>query len=100
MHRTMFTVIAAVAMTVTFAAAQQPRAPAQQPPPAGAIPAPQAVECQTFTATDARGVVQHYEDCTPPDGLVQRCEVINATDARGRVRKIQNCARVTPDTPR
>jgi hypothetical protein len=95
MIRTMLAAIAATAMCMTIAVAQQP-APRPAPAPATELPAPKAVECQNFTATNERGVVQHYEDCTPTDGSVKRCEVIDATDARGRVRKIQNCALVAP----
>jgi hypothetical protein len=82
-------------VTVAAQPAPAPRGASQGESP---IPAPQTTQCQNFVATNAQGVVQHYEDCTPADGLVKRCEVIDATDARGKVRKIQNCARVTPES--
>jgi hypothetical protein len=97
MIRTMLGAIAATAMTMTIAAAQQPAPRPSQPPAAPTeLPAPRGVECHNFTATDEKGAVQHYEDCTPSDGAVKRCEVIDATDARGKVRHIQNCALVAP----
>jgi hypothetical protein len=104
MFRTFSEILAAAAvlgLTITFVDAQQP-APTPRAPQdrEQSIPAPQATQCQNFVATNAQGVVQHYEDCTPADGLVKRCEVIDATDSRGKVRKIQNCARVTaPEGP-
>ena len=100
MYRAILATVAVVGMTA-ITDAQQPTpapggAPRGQTQGESPIPAPQTTQCQNFVATNAQGVVQHYEDCTPADGLVKRCEVIDATDARGRVRRIQNCARVTP----
>jgi hypothetical protein len=83
------TMLAVVATTTTIAVAQDQA-------PSSSIPAPRSVECKNFVALDEKGVVQHYEDCTPSDGLVMRCEVLNTTDSRGKVRKIQNCALVSP----